>query len=142
MTYGKNDRFIDYYELLGTHPGAVHEEIRRAFMKLAKRLHPDAGGSLETMQLLNTAYATLRNDTKRKAYDLIHQFQSGTATAQYRYDTEGAAGNSIDDLTEEEIDDFVDHLFKEYSVKKQRPSLRTQASERLRFRRGNKTSKT
>ena len=31
----------DYYEVLGLSKGAIDEEIKRAFRKLAKQYHPD-----------------------------------------------------------------------------------------------------
>jgi hypothetical protein len=47
------------YEVLGVSPGATPEEIRRAYLALARRHHPDAGGSVDEMRRLNEAWAAL-----------------------------------------------------------------------------------
>ena len=45
------------FEILGVSPGAQESEIRAAWRRLARRLHPDAGGTNEEMAALNTALA-------------------------------------------------------------------------------------
>jgi hypothetical protein len=47
------------YEVLGVSPSASPEEIRRAYLALARRHHPDAGGSADQMRRLNEAWAAL-----------------------------------------------------------------------------------
>ncbi len=59
----------NYYELLGVTPEATQEEIRAAFHELAKRVHPDSGGNKALFRSVNTAYETLRDPTRRAAYD-------------------------------------------------------------------------
>ena len=39
-----------YYELLGVDKKATHDEIRKAFRKLALKEHPDRGGDKEKFQ--------------------------------------------------------------------------------------------
>jgi len=38
----------DYYSILSVRPDASPEEIRAAYRRLAKRLHPDVGGESVT----------------------------------------------------------------------------------------------
>jgi hypothetical protein len=57
----------DPYEILGVKRGASRDEIRAAFRRKAKELHPDHGGPNEEMVELNTAYAFILNQMKEEA---------------------------------------------------------------------------
>lgn len=56
----------NHYELLGLAPTATSDEIAQAFAKALSLLTPRPFGSLAD---ITVAYETLRNPTKRKAYD-------------------------------------------------------------------------
>ncbi|MBP7857461.1 MAG: J domain-containing protein [Candidatus Saccharimonadales bacterium] len=136
MTHETSKAFVDYYQLLGIQPDALNEDIRTAFVRLAKLQHPDTGGSLEDMQDLNKAYSTLRDGTSRKAYDLIHQFHTGTSTVVYRESAlDDKSGSSIASLADDEIDDFVNSVFAEYAAKPPKEPFHKKAASALRFRR-------
>ncbi len=132
MAEGAYESFIDLYKLLGVEPGALPTEIRAAFMKLAKHQHPDAGGSLEHMQQLNKAYATLKDPVARRAYDRMHSFRTGIATVEYRDDLGGEGAAS--DMTDTEMDDFIDTIFAEYSAQPPKRSIHKKAAHVIRFR--------
>src|SRR5579885_2307813 len=61
------------YDILGVTKTATEEEIKRAYRKLAKRLHPDANKhdpkAAARFAELNAAYEILGDDKKRKAFD-------------------------------------------------------------------------
>ena len=57
------------YELLQVHPAAERDVIRAAYLCLAKKRHPDAGGTAEGMAALNEAWAVLGDPARRAAYD-------------------------------------------------------------------------
>ncbi|MBI2434861.1 MAG: molecular chaperone DnaJ [Candidatus Hydrogenedentes bacterium] len=63
-----------YYETLGVEPCASADEIRKAYLKLAHKHHPDKTGgdkaAEEQLKEINAAYDTLKNPEKRKKYDL------------------------------------------------------------------------
>ena len=56
----------DPYDILGVSRDASFEEIRRAYRKRSKEVHPDLGGSHEAAVELNTAYAFVLNELKQK----------------------------------------------------------------------------
>jgi DnaJ-class molecular chaperone len=62
----------DPYEVLGVQKSASSEDIKRAFRRLAKKLHPDANKKDATAAKfaeLNSAYELLGDEKKRKAFD-------------------------------------------------------------------------
>ena len=64
----------DYYKILGVPRTATTEDIKKAFRKLARTHHPDAGGDEAKFKEINEAYEVLSDEKKRSLYD-----QYGTA---------------------------------------------------------------
>lgn len=64
----------DYYKTLGVSKNATADDIKKAYRKLARENHPDAGGDEEKFKDINEAYEVLSDDKKRQLYD-----QYGTA---------------------------------------------------------------
>ncbi len=129
MQVRKENEFVDYYELLGIQPDADTHEIRAAFLAKAQLHHPDVGGSATQMQLLNAAYTTLKSATGKAAYDTVHSLQSDSKEPpKYRYDG-GKHAKDIDDMTDDEIDEFLDTMFKEF--RNGIPAKRSTVKDRL-----------
>lgn len=66
---------INYYKELGVNNNASKQEIKLAYLSMLKKYHPDVyDGDPEFAQnktaLINECYATLKDDEKRKAYDI------------------------------------------------------------------------
>lgn len=80
----------DYYKILGVGKDADAKAIRKAYLNLTKKYHPDKQGSLtedekksvhEKMSEINEAYETLSDDDRKGQYDSI---RSGGGTRQFR----------------------------------------------------------
>lgn len=90
----------DYYKTLGVSRTATADEIKKAYRKLARTHHPDAGGDEAKFKEINEAYEVLSDEKKRKLYD-----QYGTANANRipyggGYGGEGFGGFSWADILE------------------------------------------
>ena len=59
----------DYYKTLGVPRDADADTIKKAFRKLARKYHPDAGGDEAKFKEINEAYEVLSDDKKRKLYN-------------------------------------------------------------------------
>lgn len=63
-----------HYATLGVHRGHTDEEIKQAYMQLARQLHPDRTGNdprkSAQMANVNVAYNVLKNPKARKAYNV------------------------------------------------------------------------
>jgi len=65
--------FKDYYATLGVTKSSSEKEIKQAFRKLARKLHPDVNPGDKTTEAkfkeINEAYEVLGDPAKRKKYD-------------------------------------------------------------------------
>lgn len=63
----------DFYKILNVGKTATTNEIKKAYRKLAKELHPDKNkddpNASEKFSDLSSAYEVLSDDDKRKLYD-------------------------------------------------------------------------
>ena len=90
----------DYYEVLGVSRGASEAEIKKAYRRLARKLHPDVNpgdkAAQKRFQEVQEAYEVLSNEEKRRAYDRFGHAGPGAGPGFAGFDPRtagaGAAG--------------------------------------------------
>ncbi len=96
----------DYYALLGVRRDAGQDEIKRAYRRLARELHPDVNPDPETQEKfkeISQAYDVLSDPEKRQMYDLGGDPFGGATAGAGGFGGFGAAGFPFSD--------FVDAVF-------------------------------
>lgn len=97
-------RKVTHYQILGVQPYVTSQEIKKAYRKLVKSLHPDVdfseqsshqrSAATQRMIELNEAYETLKDKEKRAAYDTeigaVNRNHRGRAPVLDENDTEEA----------------------------------------------------
>jgi DnaJ-class molecular chaperone len=86
---------MNYYDTLGVSGNASGSAIRTAYRRLARLYHPDivGTGSAEKFREVQEAYDTLREQSRRQAYDMtlreqprrVHMTVIRSKTASSRY---------------------------------------------------------
>lgn len=93
----------DYYEVIGVAKGATPEEVKKAFRRQARSLHPDNkdSGDEKAFKELAEAYEVLSDENKRASYDRYgHEGVKGSASRFDNFDFSGFQGFGMDDILE------------------------------------------
>ena len=116
-----NDKFIDYYEILDVDMEATVEEIKKKYIELAKKFHPDQKtGNVEMFQTISKAYEILSNKETRKEYDLYflkksyNELQEDTFfSMKDQFKEYLTVNDNKKKMTKEELDKIYDDVFKD-----------------------------
>ncbi|MCW3090375.1 MAG: hypothetical protein JWP81_1444 [Ferruginibacter sp.] len=112
--------FIDYYQILGVSKTASDEEIKKAYRKLARKLHPDLNPNdkeaNKKFQQLNEANEVLSDPEKRKKYDQYgkdwqHSEQFEHARQSGRRSAHTGGQEFSGDFDDGDFSDFFSSLF-------------------------------
>ena len=111
--------FIDYYKVLGIDKSATQEDIKKAYRKLARKLHPDLNPNdkeaHKKFQQLNEANEVLGDPEKRKKYDQYGKdWQHAEQFEQARQSQQrGDFGRETftGDFSDSEFSDFFNSMF-------------------------------
>ena len=116
--------FIDYYKVLGLSKTASEAEIKKAYRKMARKLHPDLNpddkDAQAKFQQLNEANAVLSNPENRKKYDKYGKdWERGEEYDQYQKQQQsqgqrpyaGGAAQSNGNYEGEDFSDFFSSMF-------------------------------
>lgn len=123
-------RSVDLYEILGVPKTSSQEEVRKAYLKLAHKYHPDKTGgdkaAEDKLKEINAAYDVLKNPEKRKQYD---QFGStdGQPFGGFNQGFGGGGGG------ESPFGDLFDMLFGQGGRSGQRGTSRAQPGHDLEY---------
>jgi len=105
----------DLYEILGVSREASQDEVRKAYLKLAHKYHPDKTGgdkaAEEKLKEVNGAYEVLKNPEKRAQYDRFGNTEGMGGFGGFGGDAGGAP-----------FEDFFDMLFGQGGRSRQRGS--------------------
>jgi curved DNA-binding protein len=126
--------FIDYYKTLGLAKTASADEIKSAYRKLARKLHPDLNPNdkeaHKKFQQINEANEVLSDPEKRKKYDKYGKdWQHGDQYAQAGRSQQWSRGNEggqFNDFSEDDFSDFFGSMFGGSSRSKRQTKYRGQ----------------
>jgi len=111
--------FIDYYKILGVDKKASVEDIKKAYRKLARKLHPDLNPNdkeaHQKFQQVNEANEVLSDPEKRKKYDQYgkdwqHAEQFEQQRRSQRQST-FTGDQSFSDDTDSDFSSFFESMF-------------------------------
>ena len=125
-------RNYNFYDVLGIEQDSTNDQIKQAYLKLAKQYHPDVNkdiGSDEKFKSLTIAYEALSNKRKRDLYDAYmdsdpysdydfwkdeENFSKQDKAKHDRQSEHSYKNTHKSNFWNEKKDDFEDKFYKDY----------------------------
>lgn len=101
----------DFYKELGVSSDASADEIKRAYRKLARDLHPDTNSdpnAAERFKAVSEAHSVLSDTAKRKEYDETRRLFAGGGFGRGRFNGGNFPGGFSGDGAEFNLNDLFD----------------------------------
>lgn len=113
--------FVDYYKILGVDKNASEEDIKKAYRKQARKLHPDLNPNdkeaHKKFQQINEANEVLSDPEKRKKYDKYgadwkhgEEFEKARQS-QSRQQYSGGGSAFSGNMSDDDFSDFFASMF-------------------------------
>jgi curved DNA-binding protein CbpA len=77
---------MDYYQILEVFPSATEVELKKSYLKLAKKYHPDVykGVNKDHFKKVLEAYSLLKIPNKRSDYDKHKKIRHMKSSKEYK----------------------------------------------------------
>ncbi len=131
--------FIDYYKVLGVDKTATEDEIKKAYRKLARKLHPDLNpddkDAHTKFQQLNEANTVLSHPENRKKYDKYGKdWERGEEYEKYQQQQQSqnhrqyanSGQTSYGNYNDEDFSDFFSSMFGQTGNQQRQTQFRGQ----------------
>ncbi|MDI9817917.1 MULTISPECIES: DnaJ C-terminal domain-containing protein [unclassified Legionella] len=122
--------YKDYYKIMGLERSASHQDIKRAYRKLARKYHPDVSKEPDAevkFKELGEAYEVLKNPEKRAKYDKYGQYWKEQEQGYRPQADQYSPHFDQEEMTG--FEDFINSIFRERAHQQRNTSFYDQGED-------------